>query len=593
MAGESLQVVSGAAAGQSIDLDADFTVGRTEQGMGNLSGDSEISRSHARFRRGARGEVIVEDLGSTNGTYVNGQRLSAPYVLKPGDQVTLGRTVLQLQGAPVAVPPAAEAQAVVIVPPGRDGGDGGGAGGAAGTGFAGGPIGGPPGRETSSPRRWRAIAAVGVLVALIAAAIIVVVANTGDDNGGSTTKTAGSVSVPADCGANIGKDGNVAFVSYVQSNIVADGKNSVLLIPHEAGTMKPLGISQCPSGGSGSTDLTDSGVLDANDQVIVNKQKTLLFSVNQGSDTIAVFKIQPNGGLQAVDGSPFSSNGKAPSSLGLSGNTLVVANKAQDGVRDLKSVAPNYTTFTVESDGKLTPVSGSTINADPGSSPTDASVPARGGVAFGTEESGPIRSFSIAPGGVLQQAPGSPYDPPARAFAAGFDDSKKFALGVATHPSKNLVYIGLPTVPSLAVFSFDAQSGKLTFVNSVPVQGAYLPCWVQITKDGKWLYTSNADTNNITVFDIRNPTQPKQIQTLAYATPGNPWNIQLSDDGKFLFGITPRDTLKVPEGEGNTEHVMSIGGDGKLTEVDPGDPVKLPVPKTANPQGIAVVAPGG
>src|SRR3954452_7936644 len=139
MAGESLQVVSGAAAGQSIDLDADFTVGRTEPGMGNLSGDSEISRSHARFRRGARGEVSVEDLGSTTGTSVNGQRLSAPYVLKPGDQVTLGRTVLQLQGAPVATaPPAAQAQAVVISPPGRDGGDGEGA--AAGTGFAGGPI---------------------------------------------------------------------------------------------------------------------------------------------------------------------------------------------------------------------------------------------------------------------------------------------------------------------------------------------------------------------------------------------------------------------------------------------------------------------
>src|SRR3954454_19369174 len=122
MAGDTLQVVSGAAAGQSIDLDGDFTVGRTEAGMGNLSGDSEISRRHARFRRGARGEVIVEDLGSTNGTYVNGQRLAAPYLLKPGDQVTLGRTVLQLHGAPVAVPPAAEAQAVVIVPPRRDGG---------------------------------------------------------------------------------------------------------------------------------------------------------------------------------------------------------------------------------------------------------------------------------------------------------------------------------------------------------------------------------------------------------------------------------------------------------------------------------------
>jgi hypothetical protein len=355
--------------------------------------------------------------------------------------------------------------------------------------------------------------------------------------------------------------------------------------------MKPLAVSQCSTGGSGSTDLTDSGVLDANDQVIVNQQHTLLFAVNQGSDTIAVFHIQPNGGLQPVAGSPFPSGGKGPSSLGLSGSTLVVSNKAQDGVRDLKTVAPNYTTFTVGSDGKLTPVAGSTINADPGSSPTDASVPARGGVAFGTEESGPIRSFSVSQQGVLTQAPGSPYDPPAKAFAPGFDPTKRFALGVATHPTNNLVYMGLPTIPALAVFSFDS-AGALTFVSSTPVQGAYLPCWIQITKDGHWLYTSNADTDNITVFDISNPTRPKQIQTLGYQTPGNPWNISLSPDDKFLYGIAPRDTLKVPEGEGNTVHAMLIGADGKLTELNAASPAKIPVPKTANPQGIAVVKPG-
>src|SRR4051794_13418074 len=97
MAGESLQVVSGPAAGQAISLDADFVVGRGEAGMGNLQGDPEISRNHARFRRTAQGQVIVEDLGSTNGTYVNGARLAAPHVLAPGDQVRLGKTVLQLQ----------------------------------------------------------------------------------------------------------------------------------------------------------------------------------------------------------------------------------------------------------------------------------------------------------------------------------------------------------------------------------------------------------------------------------------------------------------------------------------------------------------
>lgn len=50
---------------------------------------------------------------------------------------------------------------------------------------------------------------------------------------------------------------------------------------------------------------------------------------------------------------------------------------------------------------------------------------------------------------------------------------------------------------------------------------------------------------------------------------------------------TPRDTLKVPEGEGNTQHLMRIGDDSKLTEV--GVPVKLPVATGTNPQGLALL----
>jgi len=55
-------------------------------------GDPEISRQHARFTRTPAGYVI-EDLGSTNGTFVNGERLAAPRVLTPGDTIGLGENV--------------------------------------------------------------------------------------------------------------------------------------------------------------------------------------------------------------------------------------------------------------------------------------------------------------------------------------------------------------------------------------------------------------------------------------------------------------------------------------------------------------------
>jgi pSer/pThr/pTyr-binding forkhead associated (FHA) protein len=49
-------------------------------------GDAEVSRQHARLTR-TPGGYVLEDLGSTNGPFVNGERLMAPRVLNPGDLV--------------------------------------------------------------------------------------------------------------------------------------------------------------------------------------------------------------------------------------------------------------------------------------------------------------------------------------------------------------------------------------------------------------------------------------------------------------------------------------------------------------------------
>jgi 6-phosphogluconolactonase (cycloisomerase 2 family) len=374
-------------------------------------------------------------------------------------------------------------------------------------------------------------------------------------------------------------------VLFVESNQAQPDANSVLGFAFHAGDLRPLSIQETPTAGSGSTDLTDSGVLDADQQMIVDPKDKLLFAVNQGSDSIAVFRVKDHGDLTPVDGSPFPSGGAAPASVGLHDQTLVVVNKAQDGVRDLSAVAPNYTTFNVAGNGRLRPT-GSTFTAPLGSSPTQAFVVPNGDVIVSTEESGPVRSFRLTSGGTLVQAPGSPLAPDDSLFPPGFPDSKKFALGIDGHPRLPLLYINMPTVSKLAVYSV-STSGRLTFIRGVDNAGSVLPCWTLVTRDARWLYTANAGNDTVSAFDLSDPRNPQQIQSLTLKGKGNPWNLRFDPSQQYLFVNTPRATEIVPPGEGNSLHSLRIGADGRLTELA-SSPVPVPVALGTQPLGLAV-----
>jgi pSer/pThr/pTyr-binding forkhead associated (FHA) protein len=58
--------------------------------------DTFVSQQHARLFA-KNGSWYVEDLGSTNGTFVNDQRLGAPAMVQPGDRVRVGTTIMELR----------------------------------------------------------------------------------------------------------------------------------------------------------------------------------------------------------------------------------------------------------------------------------------------------------------------------------------------------------------------------------------------------------------------------------------------------------------------------------------------------------------
>jgi pSer/pThr/pTyr-binding forkhead associated (FHA) protein/tRNA A-37 threonylcarbamoyl transferase component Bud32 len=106
MAGEQLRVTEGTERGKLVSVDADLLIGRlASDEEGRLGGDSEISRRHARVSRGANGQLSIEDLGSANGTFVNGERIASPRNLRAGDVIRIGRTSLEVTEGVAAAPP--------------------------------------------------------------------------------------------------------------------------------------------------------------------------------------------------------------------------------------------------------------------------------------------------------------------------------------------------------------------------------------------------------------------------------------------------------------------------------------------------------
>jgi pSer/pThr/pTyr-binding forkhead associated (FHA) protein len=90
-----LEIVEGDGAGRQTPLDGSIEIGR-EASTGLALDDEQASRRHARVTA-AGGHALVEDLGSTNGTYVNGQPIEGERTLRPGDRLRVGLTVLQLR----------------------------------------------------------------------------------------------------------------------------------------------------------------------------------------------------------------------------------------------------------------------------------------------------------------------------------------------------------------------------------------------------------------------------------------------------------------------------------------------------------------
>ncbi len=116
---QSLLVISGQAKGTVIPIPlGELLLGREAGQAGRLGGDPMLSRRHARIIIDGHGQVVLEDLGSTNGTFLNGARVTSRQPIRASDIIEVGGSKLQvLEATPARTSP--RIPAADVTRPGR------------------------------------------------------------------------------------------------------------------------------------------------------------------------------------------------------------------------------------------------------------------------------------------------------------------------------------------------------------------------------------------------------------------------------------------------------------------------------------------
>jgi 6-phosphogluconolactonase len=365
---------------------------------------------------------------------------------------------------------------------------------------------------------------------------------------------------------------------YTSTNSPAG--NEVLAYRRSPGGVLTL-VGRFPTGGRGTGDRpAQLGPPDTDQSLIVSPDRRLLLTVNQRSDSIAVFRILRTGLLRPVYGSPFPSLGNMPTSLGLAGDRLYVVNKDDDPVEGATpGTVPNYRGFWMSDNGFLSPIPGSRVTAPEGSSPTQALISKDGRHLFSSDFfAHQLRSLSIAGNGRLSEAPGSPLAtrdyprPPADQFPAG-----NIVVGLQEHPTRPVLYVGQAAnglvggARQVAVYTYD-RAGRLRFVRAVRETGV-AACWFIISRDGRRMYVVNTFDSSVSVMDLSNPLNPVETSKLTLSDgptggPGtgtSPNQFALTPDERYLYVSSGGDFSGNPAH--NALYVLRVNPDDTLTEV--------------------------
>ena len=350
---------------------------------------------------------------------------------------------------------------------------------------------------------------------------------------------------------------------YVLNNDLG-GPNSITVFNREEdGSLSLSGVTSI--GGLGSLAAFADGTQGS---LILTPDSSRLFAVDAGSDQISVVNVH-NGQLSVAG--VFSSGGSGPISLTYQNGLLYVLNAANAN----PSGAANVAGFHVGSDGTLHPIAGATQPlsiAHP--NPAEVLIDPRGRFLVVTEKvTGLIDVYRIHKDGSL----GTPtFYPSVGVYPFGM------AFNPATSQENLLVDDGFGGPNKTGgVTSYHLANGNVKLINGPVYDNQIAPCWMVITPDGRFAYTSDADSHTISGYSIDEDGSISLLNAngVSGSTPPDTFPLEehLSRDSQYLYVLDSRLLLPVPGPA--TVSGFSINHDGSLTPVV--DPSQIMLPFSA------------
>lgn len=298
---------------------------------------------------------------------------------------------------------------------------------------------------------------------------------------------------------------------YTLSNQVSG--NSVIVYNRANNGMLTYSASYA-TGGTGT-----GGGLGNQDAIIMagdDNDDDVILAVNAGSNSVSSFKVN-GGGLNLM--STVNSGGMRPVSIAQHDGVVFVLNAGGTN---------NISGFKLTNNGILKPIANSTrpLSA-PNTGPAQISFVNDGRVLVITEKAtNKVVTYTVNQHGI----PGAMHS---------ITSSSPTPFGFATAGNKNIFVSeavgGAPGASVLSSYHID-YNGSITLVDGSVGAGQSAACWVVITNNKKYAYTTNTASNNLTNFNVNTNTGSISVNTAIAATTGmGPIDAALNNNSKYLY----------------------------------------------------------